>query len=138
MEKEKPTLALYGIQDREAYPFPFYVHDHNLTMAEHGQVLSFLQQKRNEIAGVVHADGTARIQTVFDRQENPFLYDLLSCLDRDFGVKALINTSFNQQNEPIVHTLQDAIRSAGNMKLDALVLNGHVQPLKGNPDVRMS
>jgi carbamoyltransferase len=57
------------------------------------------------------------------------MFDLLSMLDSDFGVKALINTSFNIKGEPIVHTINDAINSAAKMKLDAVVLNGKLQLL---------
>jgi len=85
-----------------------------------------LSGKINEIAGAVHADGTARFQTIFEREENPFAFDLLTELDNNWNIKALINTSFNAGGEPIVHTEEDALRSARNMKLDAVVLNGKI------------
>ncbi|MDA3780263.1 MAG: hypothetical protein PF487_08635 [Bacteroidales bacterium] len=88
-----------------------------------------ISEKAKEIEGVVHIDGTSRIQTLFNRNDNPFMFDLLSMLDSDFGVKALINTSFNIKGEPIVHTINDAIKSAAKMKLDAVVLNGKLQLL---------
>lgn len=28
MDRKKQTLTIYGIQDRENYKYPFYVHDH--------------------------------------------------------------------------------------------------------------
>ncbi|HYQ58099.1 MAG TPA: carbamoyltransferase C-terminal domain-containing protein, partial [Draconibacterium sp.] len=46
MDKEKPTLAIYGIQDRFDYEHPFYVHDHNLVLMQNGKVEWFLQQER--------------------------------------------------------------------------------------------
>ena len=87
------------------------------------------EDRTREMEGAVHVDGTARIQTLFDRTDNPFLFDLLSLLDEKYGVKALINTSFNVRGEPIVHTCDDAVRSAKHMKLDAVVLNGKLQNL---------
>jgi carbamoyltransferase len=90
---------------------------------------NILSEKHKELAGVVHADGTARFQTIFNRKENPFIFDLLQYLDKEFRVKALINTSFNSKGEPIVHTEQDAINSAKIMKLDGVVLNGEYQTL---------
>jgi carbamoyltransferase len=81
-------------------------------------------EKRKELEGAVHAGGTARFQTIFEKEENPFIYDLLSYLDHYFGVKALINTSFNTRGEPMVHTENDAIRAAEKMKLDGVVING--------------
>lgn len=85
---------------------------------------NIVPEKRPEIEGVVHADGTSRIQTVFSREDNSFLFDLLRYLDTQYGVKALINTSFNAMGEPIIHTTDDAVRSAKKMKLDGVVLNG--------------
>lgn len=82
-----------------------------------------------EIAGVVHANGTSRIQTLFSRMDNPFLWDVLTYLDEVHQVPALINTSFNRQGEPIVHTAAQAMESAVQMGLDAVVLNGSFHPL---------
>lgn len=90
-----------------------------------------LPEKQKEIAGALHAGGTARFQTIFKREENPFIFDLLNLLDKNYQIKALINTSFNQKNEPIVHTYEDARAAAKNMKLDALVFNGKLQIMHG-------
>jgi carbamoyltransferase len=86
--------------------------------------LPILDKKQHEIEGVIHANGTSRIQTLFDKTENPFLFDLLTLLNDQYNVKALINTSFNKQGEPIVHTIEDALKSGKNMGIDAIVLNG--------------
>lgn len=88
------------------------------------------EDKRKEIEGVVHVDGTSRIQTVYNKSENPFIFDLLTTLDEKFNIKALINTSFNIKGEPIVHTTEDAISSAKDMRLDAVVLNGKLHIIK--------
>ncbi|WP_430933597.1 carbamoyltransferase C-terminal domain-containing protein [Saccharicrinis sp. 156] len=80
--------------------------------------------RKEEIEGVVHVDGTARIQTIRDRSQNPFMHDLLNVLDQKYDIKALINTSFNKRGEPIVHTPEDAVRSAKGMQLDGVVTNG--------------
>ncbi len=85
---------------------------------------SVLPEKQEEIEGAIHADGTARFQTIFQQKDNPFMFDLLFLLDKEFGIKALINTSFNAGGEPIVHTEEDALASAKQMKLDGVILNG--------------
>jgi len=87
------------------------------------------EDKAKEIEGVVHVDGTSRIQTIFKREENPYMYDLLVLLEEMYGIKALINTSFNIKGEPIVHTTDDALLSAKNMQLDGIVINGKFQQL---------
>ncbi|HOO84897.1 MAG TPA: carbamoyltransferase C-terminal domain-containing protein [Prolixibacteraceae bacterium] len=83
-----------------------------------------LPEKQAEIPGVVHANGTSRIQTLFSRNENPFMFDLLTLLDTNYNVKALINTSFNIQGKPIAHTNNDALNYGKQMELDAVVING--------------
>lgn len=81
-------------------------------------------KKREELEGAVHVDGTARIQTINNPKHNPYMHALLSLLDEKYGIKALINTSFNIKGEPIVHTEKSALISAKNMRLDAVVING--------------
>lgn len=88
--------------------------------------LPVLPEKHGEMAGAVHADGTARFQTIFTRESNPFLYDLLDYLDKNHQVKALINTSFNAAGEPIVHTREDALKSAQKMGVDGVVVKGEL------------
>ncbi|SMO60104.1 carbamoyltransferase [Saccharicrinis carchari] len=85
-----------------------------------------LPDKQSEMEGCVHVDGSARIQAIRNKEQNPFMHQLLTVLDTRYQIKALINTSFNKRGEPIVHTPQDAICSAKNMQLDALVINGRL------------
>lgn len=85
-----------------------------------------LEERRKEIEGVVHVNGSSRIQIIDSIDDNPFMYSLLDNLDKNYGIKALINTSFNKRGEPIVHTVEDAMNSAKNMKLDGVVLNGEI------------
>ena len=88
-----------------------------------------LETKNKEWSGAIQFDGTARFQTIFKRDENPFIFDLLTHLDQHYQVKALINTSFNSRGEPIVHTRQDAENAAQKMKLDGVVINGEFKKL---------
>lgn len=76
------------------------------------------------IQGALHVDGTARIQTLGRREDNPYLYDLLDLLEKEYQVFALINTSFNAPGRPIVHTQEDAFREAREMGIRHLVVNG--------------
>ena len=82
------------------------------------------EEYREKIAGVVHANNTARIQTISNEKENPFMFRLLKFLHEKHGVLALINTSFNAAGEPIVHTPEQAMESAKKMNLDGIVVNG--------------
>ena len=89
--------------------------------------LPVIAEKQHEIGGVIHANGSARIQTLFKKEDNPYLFDLLVLLDEQYNVKALINTSFNARGEALVHTCEDALKSAKNMGIDAVVLNGKLE-----------
>ena len=77
------------------------------------------------VPAVVHADGTARLQTVSDGQE-PFLAGILEEFSRITGLPVLVNTSFNVAGEPLVETYADAIRSFRQMPLDGLLLEDHL------------
>jgi carbamoyltransferase len=76
----------------------------------------------DKIPGIVHVDGTARVQTV-RRETNERLYDLLKAFDALTGVPVLINTSFNVKGEPIVETPEDAMRCFLTTGMDHLVLH---------------
>jgi carbamoyltransferase len=80
-----------------------------------------------ELAGVTHANGSVRAQILNTEAENPFLWQLLQRLETQFGLSALINTSFNGPGEPIVHTSADARRAASTLGLDALIINGKLE-----------
>jgi len=71
--------------------------------------------------GVVHLDGTARPQLV-RAEDNPSFYRILKEYERLTGLPALINTSFNMHEEPIVCSPQDAIRAFQLGHLDYLAI----------------
>ena len=88
------------------------------------------EEYRSQMAGVVHTNNSARIQTIANEAENPFMFHLLTHLQQKYGIIALINTSFNAQGEPIVHTAEQALQSARKMNLDGIVINGKLEVLK--------
>ncbi len=65
----------------------------------------------------VHVDGTARPQTVV-ATEDPALHRLVTAYVERTSIPAVINTSFNIHEEPIVHTPRDAVRAfrAGGLR----------------------
>ncbi len=73
-------------------------------------------EKIKEIGGVVHADGTTRIQTVTAR--DGICHDILTRFKAMTGCPLLLNTSFNLAGEPLVDTPEDAIRTLLNCDLD--------------------
>jgi carbamoyltransferase len=78
----------------------------------------------DQIPGVTHVDGTARIQTV-SRQFNQRFYDVINEFYKITGIPMLLNTSFNCQ-EPIVETPEHAVATFKKCDLDILVINNYI------------
>ena len=78
----------------------------------------------DKIPAVVHVDGTARVQTV-TREQNPFIYDLLTEFKEKTGIGVLVNTSFNVDGKPILSTYKDAFKVFDETQLDRLYLDGY-------------
>ncbi len=94
--------------DASYSPFMLFVYDVN-------------DDKADNIPAVRHVDGTARIQTINQRQ-HPCYYALLKEFKKLTGVPVLVNTSFNTRGEPIVCTPRDAVECFWTSPFDALVI----------------
>ncbi len=70
---------------------------------------------------VVHVDGTARPQIV-DPDTNPSFHRIISHYHALSGIPAIVNTSFNMHEEPIVCTPEDAVRAFVAGELDNLAI----------------
>jgi carbamoyltransferase len=75
----------------------------------------------------VHVDGTARPQLVSERT-NPSFAKILRAYHRRTGIPAVINTSFNMHEEPIVCSPADAIRAFLLGNLDYLAIGPFLAP----------
>jgi len=80
-------------------------------------------EMRARIPAVTHVDGSSRPQTV-RREQNPAYYDLIAAFGDLTGVHLLVNTSFNNDGEPIVETYEDAVISFCLTGLDYLYVDG--------------
>lgn len=72
-----------------------------------------------------HVDNTARPQIV-SHDEDPFIWSVLDNYERITGKKALINTSFNLHNNPIIESTKIAIDSWLKSDTDVLVIGNTV------------
>ena len=75
---------------------------------------------RKRIAAVVHVDHSARPQ-VIERADNPLYHDIISGFERATGLAALVNTSFNVHEEPIVNTPAECARALTDGRIDFVV-----------------
>ncbi|EPH44683.1 carbamoyltransferase C-terminal domain-containing protein [Streptomyces aurantiacus] len=83
------------------------------------------EEYRERIPGACHVDGTARVQTVDERQ-NPALAELLRAFTARTDVPCLLNTSFNVAGEPIVCSPRDALECFLATEIDYLVIDRFV------------
>jgi carbamoyltransferase len=76
------------------------------------------EETKKLFPGVVHVDGTCRIQTV--NKDDGVLFSILSEIKLLSGHGVVLNTSFNLAGEPLVETPQDAINVLNNSLLDGV------------------
>jgi carbamoyltransferase len=76
---------------------------------------------KEHCSGVVHIDGTARPQLV-KKEQNKSYYKIIDEFRKITGLPAIINTSFNVHEEPIVCSPEDAIRAFMDSNLDYLAI----------------
>jgi carbamoyltransferase len=78
-------------------------------------------EARDTLAAVTHVDGSARVQSV-DRRDDPLFWTLIHEFDRLTGVPAVLNTSFNNNLEPIVDSVSDAVVCFLTTGIDVLLV----------------
>jgi len=107
------------IKHREWYrPFaPAVQREHQLEYFTLDQPSEYMQMvypiqpdKRAVLPAVTHADGTGRLQTV-NRETNPRYWGIIEEFRKLTGVGVILNTSFNDNDEPIVCTPKQALRT---------------------------
>ena len=79
------------------------------------------EEYRARIPGVIHGDGTARVQTVVDG-DGSGLAELLHAFAGHTGLPVLLNTSLNRRGEPLAERPQDAVAVFQETGLNFLVL----------------
>lgn len=79
---------------------------------------------RKKLPSITHIDNTARVQTV-TREQNPWLYDLLTEFKKETGVGVLLNTSFNVNGKPILSTIHDAFKIFNESQMDSLIIENY-------------
>ena len=80
---------------------------------------------RDRIPAVVHIDGSARPQIV-DPEPRTLYRRILEAWHSRSGIPALVNTSFNVHEEPIIDTPEQALIALAADRVDLLVLNGRI------------
>src|SRR5262249_39572583 len=84
-------------------------------------VVPVRRQWREVLGAITHVDGSARIQVV-DPDDDPVVARLLEAFAAETGLPILLNTSFNNDVEPIVTGIDDAVACFVTPGLHALAI----------------
>ena len=79
------------------------------------------EDKKDKIQAVVHEDGTTRIQTVSNFDDNPYR-DIIEKFYEKSGIPLILNTSYNLSGEPLCETIQDSINTFNESDFDHIYL----------------
>lgn len=93
---------------------------------QESRYMSFCPLVRKEyqtvLEPITHIDGTARIQTV-TRDQNQFIYDLLTEFKKQNDIGVMVNTSFNVDSKPIVSSVKDCFRVLKNTDMNGILID---------------
>tara|TARA_X000000950_G_scaffold38654_1_gene41264 strand:+ start:6736 stop:8433 length:1698 start_codon:yes stop_codon:yes gene_type:complete len=89
------------------------------------RVFTFKKEFWEKLPGVVHYNGTGRLQTV-SIETNPKFYNLIREFEKLSGFPIILNTSFNVNGMPLVETPGDALDCFYMSGIDYLVLNNFI------------
>ncbi|MGH7746608.1 MAG: carbamoyltransferase C-terminal domain-containing protein [Candidatus Dormibacteria bacterium] len=84
-------------------------------------VVRVREERREELGAVTHVDGTARIQ-IIEPATNERFHRLVSRFGEFTGTPVLLNTSFNNNAEPIVQSVEDVLTCFLTTELDYVVI----------------
>lgn len=79
----------------------------------------------SKLPAITHVDGSARVQAV-KQKDDPYVHKILIEFERLSGFPILLNTSFNDCDEPIVETPDDAIQTFLTTEIDTLVMENYI------------
>jgi len=79
------------------------------------------EEYRAQLPAITHVDGSARVQTVSE-SDNQRFWKLICAFEKRTGTPVVLNTSFNIRGQPIVCTPEEAIETFSMADLDSLVI----------------
>jgi carbamoyltransferase len=103
----------------------FELPDCDADLSHMTYVLDVKPEMRSTLGAVTHINGTARVQTV-TKEGNERFWQVITAFGKRTGVPILLNTSFNNNAEPIVDSLDDAVVCFLTTDLDTLVVDDFV------------
>lgn len=95
-------------------------------------VVNVREPYRKLLGAVTHVDGSARVQSV-SRETNERYWSVIDGFRKLTDVPMVLNTSFNNNAEPIVNTPADALNCFLSTKIDFLVIGDFLIKKKAIP-----
>lgn len=120
LEERAPDFFKAGKNQKE---FPFMIF-----------VLEVHEPVRELLGAITHVDGTARVQSV-SKATNPEYWNLIREFEKLTGVPILLNTSFNNNAEPIVDSVDDAVACFLTTGLNYLVAGNYLVKKKSPSEI---
>lgn len=105
---------------------PTHMCSHFMTMC-----YSCTEQAIKKTPAIAHVDNTARPQIINSENSNPLYYRILVEYHKLTGIPTLINTSFNNHEEPIICSPLDAINSLLKNIVDFIIIENYVVFARG-------
>ncbi|MGN7401976.1 carbamoyltransferase C-terminal domain-containing protein [Cytobacillus praedii] len=96
----------------DSYPSPYMLHTFEIK-----------KEKRTLIPAVSHIDYSARVQSI-NKNNNSELYKVLKHFYMKTGVPIICNTSLNDNEEPIINTIDEAVNFALRKGIRIIYING--------------
>jgi carbamoyltransferase len=94
-------------------------------------VVPVREQYRQTLGAITHVDGTARVQSVA-RTTNEKYWRLIRAFGGRTGIPMVLNTSFNNNAEPIVNTPEDALNCFLSTDIDYLLIGDFLVRKRGD------
>jgi carbamoyltransferase len=126
MVKKREAFRPFAPSVLEEYAEEFFeVDGSNRNLSYMLFVVKVRPEKQKLLGAVTHVDGTARIQTV-SKETNEKYWELIDAFRQTTGIPVLLNTSFNNNVEPIVDSVDDAVACFLTTKLHYLVVGDYL------------
>lgn len=132
--REVKDLINKTVKFRETFrPFaPAILHEYGNDFFENYELVPYMEKilrfradKKEMVPAVCHIDGTGRVQSVTKETNYPF-WELIEEFRKITRIPMVLNTSFNLNGEPIVHSVKDAIRTFYSCGLDILIIEKYL------------
>lgn len=120
-ESFRPFSPIVRLEDVDKY-FEWQTESRHMTFSP-----KVREEWREILHAITHVDGTARVQTV-TRDQNKFIYDLLTLIDEKYEVAVLMNTSFNVAGKPILNTYREAFKVLETKPINGILIENHYFP----------